>query len=138
MGEHLSRCPSRLYSWLTVFLIFINNLPLNVESVVKIFADDVSLFSSVNNQQSFADKLNRDLERITAWEYQWNMLYNPDPGKQVIAVNFSRKSHSGNIPVIYFNNIPVAYRDWQKHLGVILYKKLAFEIKANKCIGLTA
>ena len=44
------------------------------------------------------------------------MLFNSDPVKQAIAVYFSRKSHSGNIQVISFNNIPVASRHCQKQV----------------------
>ena len=120
-----------------LFLIFINDLSLNLESTIKIFADD--RYFSILLGKYPADKLNWDLERISAWA----MLFNLDPAKQAITVDFSRKSGSGNIPVISFNNIPVSSRDCQKHLGVILDKKLAFDhhlsekiAGANKGIGL--
>ena len=56
-----------------LFLIFINDLPENLESVPKIFADDTSLFSLVFDQLECASKLNRDLGRISDWAYQWKM-----------------------------------------------------------------
>ena len=46
-----------------LFLTFINDLPLNVEFIVKIFADGTSLSSLINNQKSCEDKLNRDLDQ---------------------------------------------------------------------------
>ena len=56
---------------------------------------------------------------------------------------FSRKSDPSDIPSLFFNNIQVDSRDSQKHLGVILDKRLAFDhhlsekiAKANKGIGL--
>ena len=56
---------------------------------------------------------------------------------------FSRKSDPSDIPSLFFNNIQVDSRDSQKHLGVILDKRLAFDhhlsekiVKANKGIGL--
>ena len=47
------------------FLIYINDLPENLESKPKIFADDTSLFSLVIDQLLSLDVLNRDLSRIT-------------------------------------------------------------------------
>ena len=44
-----------------LFLIFINDLSEYVESKVKIFADDTSLFSLVTDQGECSIKLNRDL-----------------------------------------------------------------------------
>ena len=71
------------------------------------------------------------------------MSFNPDLTKQATEVYFSRKSDSGNIPGLFFNNIQVASQDSQKHIGVILDKKLAFNhhlsekiAKVNKGIGL--
>ena len=47
------------------FLIYINDLPDNLESKPKVFADDTSLFSIVVDQQLSCDQLNRDLIRIS-------------------------------------------------------------------------
>ena len=102
-------------------------MPLNLESIVKVFADDTSIFSLINSQKSFEDKLNRDLDRISARAYQWKMSFNPDLTKQATEVYFSRKSDPSDIPSILFNNIQVAFRDSQKHLGIILDKRLAFD-----------
>ena len=122
-----------------LFLIFINDLPLNLESIVKNFADDTSLFSLINKQKSCEDKLNRDLDRISAWAYQWKMSFNPDLTKQATEVYFNRKSDPSDIPTLFFNNIQVFSRNSQKHQGVILDKRLAFDhhlsekiVKANK------
>jgi len=43
-----------------LFLIFINDLPLGLESLAKIFADDTSLFSLVLDQIQSSAILNRD------------------------------------------------------------------------------
>ena len=74
-----------------LFLIFINDLPINLETTTKIFADDTSLFSLVLNQIDSASKLNRDLLRISDWAYQWKMSYNPDPSKQAVEIHFIKK-----------------------------------------------
>ena len=46
------------------FLIYINDLSVNLKSTVKLFADDVSLFSIVNDPTTSANELNSDLRKI--------------------------------------------------------------------------
>ena len=65
-----------------LFLIYINDLPDGINSLCKIFADDTSLFSKVYDIHKSASNLNNDLEKISYWDYQWKMQFNPDPNKQ--------------------------------------------------------
>ena len=65
-----------------LFLIYINDLPHNLNSVVKLFADNTSLFCTVHNPTSSAKILNDDLSKISEWAYRWKMLFNPDITKQ--------------------------------------------------------
>ena len=126
-----------------LFLIYINDLPDGLESMVKIFADDTSIFSTVDNPTVCADRLNRDLGRIKEWARQWKMSFNPDPSKSAVEVYFSQKNKPPQPPPLVFNGTVVSQEESQKHLGVILDRKLAFSVhleekisKANKGIGL--
>ena len=74
-----------------LFLIYINDLPDGITSICKIFADDTSLFSKVLDVNESTKKLNFDLEKISAWTFQWKMQLNPDPNKQANEVMSSRK-----------------------------------------------
>ena len=71
-----------------LFLIFINDITANLECNVKIFADDISLFSLVHVPNESLAKLGRDLGRVTRWVQQWKMSFNPDPFKQAVEVHF--------------------------------------------------
>ena len=55
------------------------------------FADDTSLFSIVNDPNTSANELNKDLQKISEWAYQWKMSLNPDQNKQAQEVIFSRE-----------------------------------------------
>ena len=76
-----------------LFLIYINDLPDNLNSLVKLFADDTSLFSTVHDPTLSAKILNDDLSRISEWAHRWKMLFNPDITKQAQEVIFSRKKY---------------------------------------------
>ena len=64
-----------------LFLIYINDLPNELKSNAKLFADDKSLYTIVKDKNESANILNNDLQLITKWGYQWKMLFNPDPKK---------------------------------------------------------
>ena len=109
-----------------LFLIYVNDLPKNLKSTVKLFADDVSLFSVVHNPITSANELNYDLRKINEWAYNWKMSFNPDPLKQAIEVLFSRKRTVVNHPDLIFNGNKLTRSNSQKHLGMILDEKLNF------------
>ena len=126
-----------------LFLIYINDLPDNLISNSKLFADDASLFSVINDKHLSANKLNQDLNRINNWAFQWKMSFNPDPSKQAQEVIFSRKLQKSTHPTLSFNNNTVTQSVTQKHLGMFLDTKLDFQghlknifNKVNKTIGL--
>ena len=75
----------------TFFLIYINNLPEGLNSEVKLFADDTSLFSIANCVSTSASTLNSNLLKIQDWTYQWKMSFNPDLTKQAQEIIFSSK-----------------------------------------------
>ena len=124
------------------FLIYINDLSKDISSTVKLFADDKSIFSLVDDVNVSVTQLNDDLLKISKWAYQWKMSFNPDVSKQAQEVVFSRKSHKLAHPPVLFNNVPVKRCSIQKHLGIHLDEKLHFNhhlkekiTKANKGIG---
>ena len=110
-----------------LLLIYINDLPDNLVSNPKLFADDTSLFSKVTYPNVTANQINNDLHNISTWAYQWKMNFNPDTSKQA-QVLFSRKVKVTAHPQLVFNNNPVHETATQKHLGIFLDFKLSFQV----------
>ena len=79
------------------FLVYINDLVENINSDIKLFADDTSLFSVAENVTRSADELNRDLERVRLWAWQWKMQFNAEKTEEVI---FSTKRKKPNHPAL--------------------------------------
>ena len=70
------------------FLVYINDICSNLSTNVKLFADDTSLFSIVNDANKSFENLSNDLCIISNWAYQWKMSFNPDRSKQAQEVIF--------------------------------------------------
>ena len=117
-----------------LFLIYINDLPNKLKSNAKLFADDTSLFTVVQDEIESANVLNDDLCSISKWAFNWKMLFNPDPSKPAQEVLFSRKKKAQNHPTISLNNIQVERSCSQKHLGLILDDKLNFKQHIDSAI----
>ena len=109
--------------WL--YLIYKNDL-LNDSWNCKLFADDASLFSVVNNIHTNATTLSQDLNAITNWAFQWKMTFSHDLSKQAQKVLFSRKIKKLLHPTLFYNNIPLSNSLFQKHLGLTSDTKLNF------------
>jgi ribonuclease P/MRP protein subunit RPP40 len=61
-----------------LFLIYINDIVNEISSIIKLFADDTTLYLEVGNPNNAADTLNQDLTIINAWACQWLVKFNPD------------------------------------------------------------
>ena len=80
--KHLAGVSQRSILGPLIFLIYITDLPENIESPVKHFADDTSLFSIVHDNNTSAEVLDRDLQKISESAQKQKMSFNPDVSKQ--------------------------------------------------------
>ena len=83
-----SGVPQRYSIGPLLFLIYINDLSEVLTTNVRLLADNVSIFSIVDNINLSATNLSRDLSKINAWANRWKMTFNPDPNKQALEVIF--------------------------------------------------
>ena len=59
-----------------LFLCFINDLPDGILSKVKLYADDVLLYTTVIHTEQDCQQLQRDLETLGKWAEEWKMVFN--------------------------------------------------------------
>ena len=78
------RCPSGLNLRSTLFLIYINDLVQNIDSNIRLFADDTSLYVIVENPLSSATQLNTDLGKIFDWGQTWLVDFNPNKTESLL------------------------------------------------------
>jgi len=59
-----------------LFAIFINDLPLGIDSLLFMFADDTKLFREIKNQDDNAH-LQQDLDELSNWSEKWKLKFHP-------------------------------------------------------------
>ena len=106
------------------FLVYINDIPDGLQSIVKIFADDTSLFKILFHYIISSSVLDNDLRIIAKWAFKWKILFNPDPSKQAVEIIFPTKISTTKPPILTFNNGIVSSKESHKYLGMILDKNL--------------
>ena len=109
------------------FLMYINDLPDELKTTPKLFADDTAIFSIVHSQNQTANDLNHDLEKISNWAKKWKMEFNPDPDKPAQEIIFSRKTNKDNHSDIFYKTNPIKQTSSLKHLGIVLDERLNFK-----------
>ena len=67
-----------------LFLIYINDLAVEIVSNPFIYADDTMLFEVVSDVHVSAVKLNEDLDRISDWSKKWLVTMNPTKCRSLV------------------------------------------------------
>ena len=103
-----------------LFLLYINDLPENIQSQVRLFADDTAVYLTVTNMQD-SQVLQSDLESLQHWERTWDKEFNP--GKcQVIHITRSKSPVKSRY---FMHNQELESVDAAKYLGVTISKDLS-------------
>ena len=99
-----------------LFLIYINDIVVDIESVIKLFADDTSMYLSLENPTIRAEVLNSDLQKIMTWANKWKVNFNQ---AKTELMNITNKRNPQFLP-LHFGNDTLQSTEIHKHLGVIL------------------
>ena len=55
-----------------MFLLYINDITVDIKSDIRILADNVSLFHIVDDPSTSFDDIQHDLKKISIWANQWS------------------------------------------------------------------
>ena len=122
-----------------LFLAYINDLPDQVSSQVRLFADDCLIYRSIASIKDQLD-LQADLDALHAWSLTWGMKFNPSKCTILsIARSSSSKLHKYySLAGEVLSNVHEA-----KYLGVLLSDDLqwaqhiqSITAKSNSILGL--
>ena len=73
----------------SLFLFYINDIEDNMESTVRLFADDTIVYLAVSSTLD-AETLQNDLNKLGIWERKWHMEFHPEKC-QVFTITRKRK-----------------------------------------------
>ena len=114
------------------FLAYINNLPEYLMANAKLFADDASLLSVVQESKASSVSLSNGFLKISQWAYQSKSMFNQNVSKQAQEVAVSSKAIAINHASVYFSNILVIRENFQKFLDLFLDSKPNFFDHVNE------
>lgn len=106
-----------------LFLIYINDLVVNIDCNIKLFADDTSIYITVENPFSSAALLNSDLEKINDWSKKWLVSFNPSKTECMTISNKIKKPFH---PSLIFDDVHLKEVESHKHLGVIFSSNVSW------------
>ena len=123
-----------------LFLLYINDLAKDLDSTVRLFADDTIAYMTVDSSDD-AKLLQQDLDKLAKWEVLWQMKFHPDKC-QVLRV--SKKRHNvchNHTYTLHGHALEIV--DNVKYLGVTISGNLKWDKhttniinKANSTLGI--
>ena len=123
-----------------LFLIYINDLPNEIESQIKLYADDTKLIKDIKGPQDNTT-LQSDINKLVHWSEKWQLAFHPEKCNYLTMGNGQITnyyiSYSGK-ETIYLSNTHL-----EKDLGITVDQNLSFRShicdavkKANQTMGM--
>ena len=119
-----------------LFIIFINDLPVGVESNIKMFADDTKASKYIHSEED-CQVLQRDLNTLATWSDNWQLGFNAAKCKHM-------RIGASQVPASYnIGDTEVKRVSEETDLGVTVDNRLEFDnhihnkcAKANQLLGM--
>jgi hypothetical protein len=115
-----------------LFLIYINDICNVVTSDIRLFADDTTLFITVDTPEHSAQILNNDLDSLKNWANQWLITFSPPKTTSMVC---TWKRPKPEHPPLTFNNCQIDDVTHHKHLGVTLRSDLGWNNHLNDIVA---
>ena len=115
-----------------LFVIFINDLPEEVNCSVKLYADDTKIYAVIKNALD-SRKLQEEINKLFRWSVTWQLMFHPDKC-HIIKLGKEREEYvytMGEQDDISF----LTENEEEKDLGIIIDNKLRFSSHCEKVIS---
>lgn len=109
-----------------LFVIFINDLPVNLSGSAKLFADDLKMIVNAND----LNEVQHDIGELEKWQNLWLMRFNPEKCK-VLHLDFYDNPRNSYI----LNNVSIGVANTEKDLGVIANDSFQWDDQIKTCIS---
>ena len=115
----------------SLFLFYINDMPQEIQSTVRLFADDTIAYVTISSDADSAN-LQKDLDKLAVWETKWLMKFHPDKcnvltiSKKRTPAKYSYTLHGHNLEHVtaakYLGCTIASDLKWGKHISNICSK----------------
>ena len=112
-----------------LFLIFINDLPENITSSCKIFADDTKIYGRSKD----SDAIQKDIDSLQLWTDKWNLYFNVEKCK-VMHIGKNNQNNNYYMKIGVESKLIITSTE-EKDLGVIFDTTLSFDPHMENCIN---
>ena len=100
-----------------LFVIFINDIVNDINSFIRLFADDTCIFEIVDDPIASAAVLNDDLKKILIWAKTWLVLFNAIKTEVLLATKKRIKLYH---PPLFMGDTQIKEVLKHKHLGLMI------------------
>jgi hypothetical protein len=109
-----------------LFLAYVNDIWRNMESAIRLFADDCVIYRKIINNEDM-EKLQKLLDRLGEWAAENAMKINASKSK---AIRFTRARVKDPLNYSLMDTLTPEASSW-KYLGIILRSGLSWADQAN-------
>ena len=110
-----------------LFSLYINDLPLFIETQCEMFADDTTLDTSSSDVQQVYDTIQKSINQLVKWTHINHMALHPQKTKfMLVCTRQKRQNLVQTLPVLYITNVKVDKVTTHKLLGVTIDNNLSW------------
>ena len=84
----MSGVPQGTVLGLLLFSLYINDISADIESEIRLFADDCVCYREIKNEEDTL-KLQRDIDRLGSWARKWGMRFQTNKRSSKIQANYT-------------------------------------------------
>jgi hypothetical protein len=109
-----------------LFILFINDLPLNIQGTkVVLFADDTSLLITGKDECFLQQKITKVMREVETWFRRNNLIINTEKTR---AMSFHSKQMRLPLrPKVIFKNLEIVYKSELRFLGLCITENLKWD-----------
>ena len=110
-----------------LFIVYINDIIEKIRSNIKLFADDTSLYVTIDGDAEDAtEQLNDDLLQVSQWAENWLVKFNAAKSKALTVTLKTKNTHNLDLP-LSLNNTVLDTVSSHKHLGMEITSNLSWK-----------
>lgn len=112
-----------------LFLIYINDITSNIQSDIRLFADDCVLYRQINNSTD-REILQKDINTLFSWSQTWKMQFNANKCF-VLPITRKRRNPNNSHYIYKLGETPLQYTNSYQYLGITITTNLKWNEHIN-------